>query len=601
MEYKHDDASTSIAGDRYADKYRAVDEISDVASSAAGESQNGSTAGDDVKAGTATSNHSISSPAALRNLRHMRTTRKRVPGGAAAKLIGRSADASSDSNRLQEQYINEDGGLEVVAPTVELDTIRQKAKEEFKMGTTSNRRYHTPQPRRPGQTIEHTMSEASLPSILNRSEVFHESAAAAVVSLLAPRSGKAMSDAGSVFSTRSHTDDTPGSPRSPRSPPLSPSRSPTKGAQSSAFQPPPKRDDGANVISFGTAPPGMMADPSNDNNFERFDSVRSPTEQPLLSQKAEKIVDEMASKMRDPNKTLSDLLSAIASPEDGNLDRGYMVRRKNACGALQVLTAKQVHRVKICWTLGVLPALTSVLEDAGDEGLEHAFPDVPTRLEYIDARKRAIASLMNLSMPKENRLAVFHSPQLVSAVIQVIDEDTEESRRGCCAVLAYLGKTPENRILMVQVPGLVDAITAVIKPKPVRIDEENSVISGSQSEDEPGFGASTSGTRSGTFSGSGSGEATEHNESFLSEEEKEGSTVGASTFGSSPSEAHGDAAARYDNDPNEFLRGARQNIFALLFHLVKEKDNAVSLLLCFRLGRFDWTTSFSHNLFLFTF
>lgn len=569
-QFNQDDMSASTADHGHADKYRALDEMSDVASSAMGGSQHGSVG--DGKDESETSKNSMGSATALRNLRHLRTTRKRIPGGAAAKLIGRSVDAE-DGSRLVEQYISDDGGMEVVAPTDELDSIRQKAKEEFKIGTQSNRRYHTPQQRRPDPTIERTMSEVSLPSILNRSEVFHESAAAAVVSLLSPRSNRAMSDAGSVagaasvFSVQSPD-------RTPRSPPLSPPRSPFKEPLSSAFQPPPKRDDGVSVVSCGTAPSSMVGGPGDDdNNFERFDTPRSPTEQPLLTPKAEKRVEEMASNMKDPSKKLSDLLSAIASPEDRNLDRGYMVRRKNACGALQVLTAKKIHRVKICWTLGVLPALTSVLEDAGDEGLEVAYPDIRTRLEYIEARKRAIASLMNLSMPPENRLAVFHSPQLVSSVVQVIIDDDEESRRGCCAVLAYLGKTPENRILMVQVPGLIDAITGVIKPKPARDDDESSAGSGSHTDDEPGFGASTSGTVSGTASG----EATDHNESFFSEEEKEnGSTVESSTFGTSPTETLGEAAARYDNDPNEFLHGARQNIFALLFHLVKEKDNAVS-------------------------
>jgi len=32
----------------------------------------------------------------------------------------------------------------------------------------------------------------------------------------------------------------------------------------------------------------------------------------------------------------------------------------------------------------------------------------------------------------------------------------------------------------------------------------------------------------------------------------------------------------YDNDPNKFINGTRQNVFATLLHAVKEKDNAVS-------------------------
>ena len=38
------------------------------------------------------------------------------------------------------------------------------------------------------------------------------------------------------------------------------------------------------------------------------------------------------------------------------------------------------------------------------------------------------------------------------------------------------------------------------------------------------------------------------------------------------------ASKRYDNDPDELLHVARVNVFALLSHLIKEKDNAVSIL-----------------------
>ena len=141
-----------------------------------------------------------------------------------------------------------------------------------------------------------------------------------------------------------------------------------------------------------------------------------------------------------------------------------MVRQKNACGALQVLTAKNVHRVQMCWTLGLLPTLTSLFEDIRDGDLEDLFPDFSTRHEYIEARKRAVSALMNLSMPQDNRLAVFHSPRLVAAVVQVINSDPDESRKGCCAVLAHLSKTKENRLLMAVVPGLIDAVTGVIEP-----------------------------------------------------------------------------------------------------------------------------------------
>jgi hypothetical protein len=71
---------------------------------------------------------------------------------------------------------------------------------------------------------------------------------------------------------------------------------------------------------------------------------------------------------KDPNKTLSDFIAALSTPKDGTFSRGYMVlRSKNACGTLQVITANSVHPVKICWTVGILPALSSVLKTVETE------------------------------------------------------------------------------------------------------------------------------------------------------------------------------------------------------------------------------------------
>jgi hypothetical protein len=484
------------------------------------------------------------SPTALRCLRRIRANRKRVPGGAAAKLIGRSVDGGKYEGDSHMEHYEDDEDVEIEPPTDELHEIRRKAKEEFARGSTSNRRYHEPE-RYSTEDNGKAMSEASLPSILNRSEAFHESATAAVISLLAPKQAH---DLGSVVSPKSCLEDAPAFVNIP---PVS------------AFQPPIRgnRDD-ASVIT-----PAAGNGDGEDRYEHAISSARSPLAQPLLSRKAEERVEEMARQMKDPSKTLSDLLSAIASPDNGDLNRGYMVRRKNACGALQVLTAKNVHRVQICWTIGVLPVLTSVLEDAGDNGPDETFPDISTRREYLEARKRAIASLMNLSMPTDNRLAVFHSPRLIASVVDVIKEDEGESRRGCCAVLGYLAKTSENRLLMVQVPGLLSVITDVIKPKKSP-EQENPEPAGkmynydsSASEEDDAID-----TISSTDASVASPE--EEKKQEKADAKRDPSTV----------EDSGKAFAPYDEDPNQYLHGARQNVFALLGHLLKEKDNAVSII-----------------------
>jgi hypothetical protein len=480
------------------------------------------------------------SPTALRCLRRIRANRKRVPGGAAAKLIGRSVD---EGDSQMEDY-EDDEDIEIEPPTDELHELRRKAKEEFARGSTSNRRYHETE-RYSAKDNEKAMSEASLPSILNRSEAFHESATAAVISLLAPKQAH-NSDLVSVVSTKSYLEDASAFVHIP---PVS------------AFQPPNRgnRDDSSVIIHAAGNGAG------EDRYEQAISSARSPLAQPLLSRKAEEHVEEMARQMKDPSKTLSDLLSAIASPDDGDLNRGYMVRRKNACGALQVLTAKNVHRVQICWTIGVLPVLTSVLEDAGDDGPEETFPDISTRREYLEARKRAIASLMNLSMPTDNRLAVFHSPRLIASVVDVIKEDEGESRRGCCAVLGYLAKTSENRLLMVQIPELLSVITDVIKPKSPKQERPETPRKmynyGSSASEEDNTICTMSSTEASVA---------------LPEEEKKQEKADAKRDPFAVEDS-GQAFARYDEDSNQYLHGARQNVFALLGHLLKEKDNAVSI------------------------
>ena len=91
----------------------------------------------------------------------------------------------------------------------------------------------------------------------------------------------------------------------------------------------------------------------------------SPLVQKLLNKKLDRRLDVIKSRMKDPSKNLTDLMTAIVPPVDGVADRHYMVRRKNACGSLKVMTANTSHRVNICWTVGVLPALASVLDDSG--------------------------------------------------------------------------------------------------------------------------------------------------------------------------------------------------------------------------------------------
>lgn len=564
--------------------------------------------------GTATDNSnrtvttSGNSTGVLSSLRRLRLQRKRVPGGAAAKLIGKSdieaksggndgGESEADGLMTKEfQDLDEDDeDLEVKPPVDELNKIRDQAKEEFTVGLMTNRRYHSPTlpdfSDVANMSLQPNPSDGSAPRVRNWNEIFHDNVTAAVLSLLSPGGagsnvsepaplgviGDAPSPQQKGQGNKENTLNTGldlvdlSNVTSNKSGELTPSAFPAV----SAFQPPPRRDDIsiASVSSFHTR--------TSTVGYEASASGKALLQQPLMTKKTEQRVEEIRSQMKDPNKTLSDLMESIASPENDTFTRGSMVRRKNACGALQVLTAKKVHRVQICWTIGVLQSITSVLEDSGSRKLEDVFPDPDTRREYMEARKRAVAALMNLSVPPANRLAVFHSPRLIPAIVCVINQDTDEARRGSCAVLAHLSKTKENRLLMAQVPGLLDAVTTVIEPiESLSFDESTEA----SQDEQPLYSVSTSDASAGaptltatTTSDGGTAGRKGGRESGKSGEESVGSNMASHYLQPTNSEDPVRASKRYDGEPNDSIHGARQNVFALLDHLMKEKDNAVRI------------------------
>lgn len=510
------------------------------------------------------------SPTAIQSFRQLRAKRKtpvvRVPGGAAAKLIGKAPvdedenKAVEDDDECEDQYN--------VAPISEEEFIlaRDQAKSLFETGPRENKRYHADET---PPTQKKTPVKNS--RVLNREEVLPENATEAVLSLIGkPVNSPTPSSTtpikrfpGDIGIAHSHSRDTAASARDFTKPPA------MEAVPRNAFQAP-SRD----VSKKGD---GSILEPTANGS--------NPLEQPLLSKKAEKRVAQMKEQMQDPNSTIANLINTIASPEgnckeDGFL-RGYMVRRKNACGALQVLTTKAQNRISICWTLGILPALSSVLEDSGKRDLSVEFPDTPTRKEFVEARKRAVGALTNLSIPPQNRLAIFHTPRMVSNIVNVIRVDQAEARKGCCGILAQLAKTKENRLLMVQVPDLVDTITSVIEPKVIVVsqgspDEESENDHSSHTPDNELLHSSSN-----SSSDNDSGSEMFSSASYDSMDDpptRRKTTAGFSVdITSVPTSDPAKASRRYDEDPTGNLQSARTNLFALLLHLVKEKDNAFLL------------------------
>jgi hypothetical protein len=490
----------------------------------------------------------------------------RIPGGAAAKLMllgpKGSAEIEKDEDEIKAISSTESGKVNESAVNEKLVREMQEAKNEFSMGNSQRRsslsnhqqqlhdlqrHYH-----RTADDASETSSVAvsTTPSFLNRNEIFHKTAAAAVAALLTPRVanvGQCPSDLYSVCSSIG-----PVGPTSPRSMHAETSRK----AQYSEQQ---------------------LHQPSN--------TVHS---QNLLTPKAEQVLEELKNKMHDPSSTLTDLLGAIASPENVpkeqvRTDLGYMVRRKNACGALHVLTANSNNRIRICWTAGVLPALTSVLTDGmSHPSIDDSFPDRRTRDEYKTARIRAIAVLTNLSLSPKNRIAVFHTPDLIRALVFTVENDKEGlARRGCSALLALLAKCIDNRLLMLHIPGILETIRKVLHPRPPRVEPEKEETKKksypwTEGEDDD----SDSSSHSGTESERGNGCKMKNNRKS-SDKMGGGDTVSLDGESGSTPRVKGSKTPRelsgYDETVDELHRSARQNLFALLGHLVKEKENAYHL------------------------
>lgn len=428
-----------------------------------------------------------------------------------------------------------------MAPSLsEIDREMQRAKEEFQKGSVENRRYHHhPLSTTLGaagrntapasvQLISDRDSEVSAtPSFIARSEVFHETAAAAVVALLKPRERLGSST----------TAGTPGS-TSRAAAAVTNTRMDQMSVQHEVLSVYSGTDttELRNNLTLHTikSNEGLVDSASYESPFKR------DIDPQVLSATTERHVESIKAKMRPPNKATAELLDQIASPESSErFELGYMVRRKNACGALQLLTTKPANRIPLNWMLGVLPALTSVLVDGGahPERLLEIFPDQRIRSEYKAARDRAIAALMNLAVPKVNRIAIFHTPSLVPAMIEMIQDDDEgTAMRGCCTVLAFLAKTPENRRLMALVPGLLDALTKVLAPRKKRFITVTKVVDSPSSRSRSSVDSDQKPTDS----------------SMTIQESRTG----------------------YDDGVDDFVQQARQNAFALLHHLIKEKDNA---------------------------
>ena len=151
----------------------------------------------------------------------------------------------------------------------------------------------------------------------------------------------------------------------------------------------------------------------------------------------------------------------IAAGEEENL-----IRRSNACGAIKVLASRESNQLKLCRTTGLLDVLVRACwDDAVDS-------------DALDARTRAVATLLYLSESKDNRLIVARHAKTLQVLVKVVEEDTGEARWRATSTLATLAKTPGNRVLMGDFEKLATVLgnLMVISAKEEASEDENTKV-----------------------------------------------------------------------------------------------------------------------------
>jgi hypothetical protein len=385
------------------------------------------------------------------------------------------------------------------------------------------------------------------------------------------------------------------------------------------------------------SPGGALSPSTTQNTFPNTNNQNQPREHrqvvfrhpyplpppPILPRSDQMIIAENSVREKEINiKTVEpdhDLLQLIQAAEDDTL-----IRRSNACGALKVLASKDNNKVRLCRTKGLLDALvTASMDDAVDS-------------DALDARTRAVTTLLYLSEPKDNRLIVARHPQVLQVLIKVIEEDTGEARLRACSALATLAKTPQNRGLICSTERLAEVLSGLMvegvaenedakreeaAKADLMIEDESieRICSTAESRDDPSLRDDDAtmesfvsederlltNTFSGTFSG-GTGTFTEDDFTYQSEDlSVEGSMAEGSTMSQDDDDgSHSTASAFSDDDGSEqeeeegvemqisslkklnienskdFLARSQLSACATLTHLTKHCANAVSYVVC---------------------
>lgn len=440
-------------------------------------------------------------------------------------------------------------------------------------------------------------SDATTPSILNRTdEIFHQKAAANIVKLLTPErmlgAGLMAPEIGSKDNDEHDMDVIGDSPTGV----VKFARG--KGGKDSGNSEATSRSD--NFTFDGDNDPSS----SRGGEWKGMTQVNRVLFRKDLDDdvKQSMIFQAFRQNMIEPSDQLTDLLSQIHRKNNTTIDRAFATRRKNACGALKILSAKDENRIQICWTLGVLPAIASVLSDT------NAVSNNVYSMTYAantEARNRIVGTLLNLSVNKKNRMLIVNTPGVLESMVETIKYDEGEGRQGCYTVLLYLAKTAEARKMIVKSAGMLECLSKIIEvpaakpespvaPKSAPMLKKKSTTRDNYMHDNMDIDTFDIGRSSSRRKYSASESECSSQSGYDDDERGEESSVGSNhskgkmqpmdtTFESTANKAEAldegekkEDLDMYDADPNRFLHGARLSAFACLLCLVKSQENAVS-------------------------
>jgi len=145
-------------------------------------------------------------------------------------------------------------------------------------------------------------------------------------------------------------------------------------------------------------------------------------------------------KLTMPGQKIKDLLTVIAIKPTGP-------RKMNACGAIKTLSSIPANRIKLSWTRGVIPTLSSVLNDDNSSIIE---------------KQRCVSTLLSLIQPKINQVIILHSPSFIQGISNGLLSTCFKTKYISSQCIDILAKNDDNKFVMFDQFPLITSISDVI-------------------------------------------------------------------------------------------------------------------------------------------